>query len=199
MWSHLETVLTHNPIIKDKMNCDPVLPRYLCFTDFLDDQKILNAKALGIVNPIVRKHSDIFELDFRFPGNPNKTNLSDTLNTSEIFEVEDDFSHVRTSEILSTITALISEERYWECHNLLEELWKRHSGEKKKLLHEIIGIVVSQIKVQMGQWEVGKVVYERSFRELNSSDGDKMVKQLPHDFAYPLKFNLEILNSILEP
>lgn len=180
------------------MNCDPSLPRYLSFLKFLDDEKLLKAKASGAVNPIVRKHSEGYELDFRFPDESGITELSVILGTTNINRVEDDFSHLKTDEILERTNAMIKEERYWECHNLLEELWERYTGQKKKLIHDIIGLIVSQVKVQMGQWNVGKRVYERCCSQLNLTQGDAIIRQLPLDFAYPLKFNLGALKSILE-
>jgi hypothetical protein len=180
------------------MNCDPSLTRYICFPKFLDDEKIQKARFFGIINPIVRKHSEGYELDFRFQDESGITELSVILGTTNINRVEDDFSHLRTGEILSKATAMIKEERYWESHNLLEELWKRNTGAKKKLIHDIIGIIVSQVKVQMDQWDVGKRVYERSYSQLNLTQGDAIMRLLPQNFAYPLKFSLETLDPILE-
>lgn len=145
------------------------------------------ARSFGIVNPIIRKHSSGIELDFRFPGDPRKTGLPKILGNADIVDVEDDFSHLSPSEILSFAWDLVQEERYWETHNYLEELWKRHSGRAKLILHDIIGLIVSQIKFQMGQPEVGKKVYDRSISSLSREGLESFVGRLPPEYCYPLK------------
>ena len=54
------------------------------------------------------------------------------------------------------------EERFWELHEIMEHYWKIASGSKKKFLKGIIGILVSQVKWQMGKYEVSGLVLERN-------------------------------------
>lgn len=181
------------------MNCDTRLPRYLCFTRALGEEQVSAAKSIGAVNPIIRKHTDSYEFDFRFPGDPMETELPDALKTTEIIAAEYDFASLTAEQILADSGALIAEERFWESHNLLEELWQRSTGDRKSMLHDVIGLVVSQIKVQMGQWEVGKKVYERSAASLGRMGVESIVEQLPEDFAYPLKISLEPILPLMKP
>lgn len=180
------------------MNCNSQVPRYLCFTNSVKENQIRSALSLGIVNPIIRRHSDCSEVDFRFSGDPKLSGIPDILGANEISAVEENFSFLSAEEILSNATVLIRDERFWECHNYLEELWKRNSGQRKKLLHDVIGIVVSQIKMQMGQRDVGKRIYERSHNALSQMNAQAIIKQLPKDFTYPLKISLETILPMLE-
>lgn len=175
------------------MNCNPQLPRYLCFLDHVNEDSLRDARSLGLVNPIMRKHSSGIELDFRFPSDPMESNLPVMLGTDMILKVEEDMSGLSPSELLEASASLVEEERYWECHNCLEELWKRSTGSDKKMLHEIIGVIVSQIKVQMGQREVGERVYNRSVGELKRSNFANIAKELPDNFQYPIKFSFDLV------
>ena len=180
------------------MNCDIQYPRYLCFVDSANDNIVKALKSIGLFNLILRKHSQSVELDFRYKGDLGKAELKAIIGNNDFFRVEEDFSALSPSEILSKSTELIKGERYWECHNYLEELWKRNSGPKKTLIHDVIGIVVSQIKVQMGQREVGKVIYERSKEALKGGEACVLLPQLPSDFHYPLKISLNVLSPLLD-
>ena len=80
----------------------------------------------------------------------------------------------------------------------IEELWKRYSGHKKRMIHDLIGLIVSQIKWQMDQWEVGKRVYERSYKALKMHTLPALSLQLPSEFRYPLKISLDVISSSLE-
>lgn len=180
------------------MNRDPQLPRYLCFTRSINEGILLKLKSLGAINPIIRKHTNCYEVDFRFALDPESAGFVELLDSNEILLVEENFSSLTTKEILHKSTQLIGEERFWECHNLLEELWKRNSGNRKKLVHDVIGVIVSQIKVQMGQWEVGKKVYERTRKNLEMSNCGEIVKHLPTSFTYPVKISLYLIEPMLE-
>ena len=181
------------------LNCNPLLTRYLCFTDAFDGGKIQTAKSLGATDIIVRKHSTGFEVDFRFPQDPNTTNLPTILGTGPIIPAEGDLTGYSHNELVAKATKLIAGERFWECHNCLEELWKRSTGDRKKLFHDIIGVVVSQIKAQMGQWDVGKTVFVRSYTALKEAGTRGILKQLPLEFTYPMKFSLEETLQAIEP
>ncbi len=180
------------------MNYDAQCPRYLCFVDSVDDIKLETLKSKGLFNLIIRKHSESIELDFRYKEDLGKTGILSIIENGEVQMVEDDFSSLSSSEILFKTNDLIKEERYWECHNYLEELWKRYSGHKKGMVHDLIGIIVSQIKAQMDQWEVGKRVYERSYKALKVHTVPALSLQLPSEFRYPLKISLDVISSSLE-
>ena len=180
------------------MNCDVQCPRYLCFVDSVDDIKLHTLKSKGVFNLIIRKHSESIELDFRYKGNLGKSGILSIIENGELLMIEDDFSSLSSSEILIKTNDLIKEERYWECHNYLEELWKRNSGHKKEMIHDLIGIIVSQIKAQMDQWEVGKSVYKRSYKALKVHTVPALSMQLPSEFRYPLKISIDVISSYLE-
>ena len=173
-------------------------PRYLCFTDSVDDIKLQTLKSKGLFNLITRKHTECIELDFRYQGDLGKSGIWSIIENGEVLKVEDDFSSLSSTEILLNTNDLIKGERYWECHNYLEELWKRYFGHKKVVVHDLIGIIVSQIKVQMDQWEVGKRVYERSYKDLRVHTVPALFQQLPSEFGYPLKISFDFISSTLE-
>ncbi len=180
------------------MKCDVQCSRYLCFVDSVDDIKLQSLKSKGLFNLIIRKHSESIELDFRYQGDLGNSGILSLIGKCDLLKVEDDFSSLSSSEILFKTNELIKEERYWECHNYLEELWKRYSGHKKRMIHDLIGLIVSQIKWQMDQWEVGKRVYERSYKALKMHTLPALSLQLPSEFRYPLKISLDVISSSLE-
>jgi hypothetical protein len=51
----------------------------------------------------------------------------------------------------------------------------------------------------MGQWDVGKTVFVRSYTALKEAGTRGILKQFPLEFTYPMKFSLEETLQAIEP
>ena len=181
------------------MDCDKDLQRYLVFSEKEIPTVNEILKKIGATKIIVRKHSSSEEIDFRVPHNANISELKEKLgNQNILIPVLEDFSGMPIQEMLETAERLISEERFWEAHNVLEDLWKNSAGKSKQVFHDIIGIVVSQIKVQMNQESTGQTVYLRNIAHLKEQRIDLITNQLPEKFSYPIKLKLSELSRYLQ-
>ena len=153
---------------------------------------------MGADKIIVRRHSDSTEIDFTLDAGQDSSQFQHLIDyLISINPVREDFSGMSTGEMLELADELVKEERFWDAHNVLEFLWKGSSGSKKALLHDVIGIIVSQIKVQMGQMKTGELVYKRSLSNLKDSAPAAFNESLPENFAYPLHISLSSLAGII--
>ncbi|MHB8360435.1 MAG: DUF309 domain-containing protein [Thermoplasmataceae archaeon] len=101
-------------------------------------------------------------------------------------------------ELFKKAMELFNKERFWEYHELLEYLWKKASGKKKEFIQCLIWFAVSQIKFQMGQAEIGKIVYEKARNSIISLD-EKFISIAPSkECTYPISFNDSQINLLLK-
>jgi predicted metal-dependent hydrolase len=85
------------------------------------------------------------------------------------------------------------DERFWELHEIMEHYWKKSTGMDKMILQEIIGILVSQVKWQMGQFKVSESVLNRNVRLLEKNT--EMVRdEIILGVSYPILFNPKLLD-----
>lgn len=182
----------------DLMNCDVSGQRFLLFVNSSPQKAVKLLENMGANKIIVRRHSDSTEIDFTLELGQDSSQIQQEIDDlKSINPVREDFSGVSTLRMLELADELVKEERFWEAHNVLEFLWKGSSGSKRALLHEVIGIIVSQIKVQMGQMKTGEMVYKRSLTNLKESAPAAFNESFPADFAYPLHISLSSLAGII--
>jgi len=74
-------------------------------------------------------------------------------------------------EILSKARELFNAERYWECHEILESLWRQKQGDEKSLLQGIILVCAAFVHHQKGEEEVAFSVLGRGLRQLGHRSG----------------------------
>ena len=74
--------------------------------------------------------------------------------------------HMTDHEILSKGRALFNAERYWECHEVLEGLWRQKKREEKSLLQGIILVCAAFVHHQKGEEEVALSVLRRGSSQL---------------------------------
>ena len=70
------------------------------------------------------------------------------------------------SELLAEARGLFNAERYWECHEVLEGIWRTKQGEEKLLLQGIILVCAAFVHHQKGEDTVALGVLERASRQL---------------------------------
>lgn len=181
------------------MNCDTTLSRFLAFTGDYGDSFRGALESLDASRIIIRRHTDLVEVDFRISPEITAEELRRRIpGDAEVQPVVEDYPALSTSGMLRKCDELIAAERYWEAHNILEDIWKRSAGFQKQVAHDIIGIVVSQIKVQMNQYETGRTVYARNVSSLKENGITEILEQLPDQFAYPVRFSTFAVLSKLE-
>ena len=74
--------------------------------------------------------------------------------------------HLTEDEILSKAKRLFDTERYWECHEVLEGLWRQKEGDEKRLMQGLILLCAAYVHHQKGEDEVALGVLVRSERLL---------------------------------
>ncbi|MEM4311690.1 MAG: DUF309 domain-containing protein [Nitrososphaerales archaeon] len=68
---------------------------------------------------------------------------------------------------------LFNQERYWEVHEVLEEVWKKEKGNKKALLQGLILVASALVHYQRNEKEVGISMLKRALEKLNNSSYGK--------------------------
>jgi hypothetical protein len=69
-------------------------------------------------------------------------------------------------EILAKARRLFNSERYWECHEVLEGLWRQKQGAEKRLLQGIILVCAAFVHHQKGEDGVAVSVLNRGAKAL---------------------------------
>jgi hypothetical protein len=106
------------------------------------------------------------ELDVFAPGRSDFDLFMATL--APLVEVE--FTHdLNTApefrpehELLTEAKALFDSERYWECHEVLEGVWRTKSGDERALLQGMILVCAAFVHHQKGEDAVALGILERA-------------------------------------
>jgi len=69
-------------------------------------------------------------------------------------------------EILEEARGYFNSERYWECHEVLESVWRPAKGEEKSLVQAIILVCAALVHEQMGEREVALGIYRRALPQI---------------------------------
>lgn len=67
--------------------------------------------------------------------------------------------------------SLFNEERYWECHEVLEGVWKKERGEEKKLLQGIILVCAAFVHSQKNEDDICFSILGRALDKLDAAKG----------------------------
>ncbi|MFY3740954.1 MAG: hypothetical protein HMLIMOIP_001399 [Candidatus Nitrosomirales archaeon] len=67
--------------------------------------------------------------------------------------------------------SLFNDERYWECHEVLEGVWKHSSGNEKELLQGIILTCAGFVHAQKDENDICFSVLSRSLAKLQNASG----------------------------
>ena len=87
-----------------------------------------------------------------------KTEFVRDLNKAPEYEPE--------SELLAESRYYFNAERYWECHEVLESVWRIKHGDEKRLLQGIILVCAAFVHHQKGEEEVAMSVLRRAAKQL---------------------------------
>ena len=92
---------------------------------------------------------------------------------SPVFEVEftRDLNvapaHRSEEELFTEAREYFNSERYWECHEVLEGIWRQRSGQEKSLLQGIILLCAAFVHHQKGEESVAQGVLRRALAQLD--------------------------------
>lgn len=130
------------------------------------------AKATGVDprNP-KRTSYGALELDFFCPARPDFELFIAAVEPVAKVEFATDLNvappHREESELFSQARSLFNSERYWECHEALEGVWRTKQGEEKSLLQGIILVCAAFVHHQKGEEGVAIGVLGRATKQLD--------------------------------
>lgn len=80
--------------------------------------------------------------------------------------------HKAEPELFEEARRLFNDERYWECHEVLEGVWRTKHGAEKSLLQGIILVCAAYVHHQKGEDSVALGVLGRAVKQLDFPEGD---------------------------
>jgi len=69
-------------------------------------------------------------------------------------------------EVLREAVGYFDSERYWECHETLESVWRPAKGEEKSLVQGIILVCAALVHEQRGERDVALGIYRRALPQI---------------------------------
>jgi hypothetical protein len=69
-------------------------------------------------------------------------------------------------EVLEEAKGYFNAERYWECHETLESVWRPSKGEEKSLVQGIILVCAALVHEQRGERSVALGIYKRALPQI---------------------------------
>ena len=100
-----------------------------------------------------------FELFVSAVGPLAEVEFTKDLNVAPPYEAE--------PRLFDEARRLFNGERYWECHEVLEGVWRTKQGAEKSLLQGIILVCAAFVHHQKGEERVALGVLERAVRQLD--------------------------------
>lgn len=70
-------------------------------------------------------------------------------------------------EVIEEAVAYFNSERYWECHEALEAVWRPAEGQERLLVQAIILVCAAQVHEQRGAREVALGIYRRALPQIS--------------------------------
>lgn len=74
--------------------------------------------------------------------------------------------HSQEEELFAEAREYFNSERYWECHEVLEGVWRLKHGEEKSLLQGIILVCAAFVHHQKGEESVALSILGRALKQL---------------------------------
>jgi hypothetical protein len=100
------------------------------------------------------------------------TSVIEPLSKVEFIRNLDEAPRFQSKEkILEEAVGYFNSERYWECHETLEGVWRPAEGDEKLLLQAIILICAAQVHEQRGERDVALGIYKRALPKISWEEG----------------------------
>ncbi len=134
------------------------------------------AENLGATIKVVRVSSAAIELDVFVPDDEVLQRLLRVLSSSigklESFRRTDvELPPASKNELIEHAKSLFNEQRFWECHEALEQIWRRESGQEREILQGIILTAAALVHYQRGRDQVSLSVFKRAYEKLRKYSG----------------------------
>ncbi len=131
---------------------------------------------LGAVIRIVRVSSSAVEFDVFLPRNDLVDNLTKALSSSigniKTLRRLDLEAPARPKDlVLAEAKSLFNEERFWECHEALEQIWRPETGKERELQQGIILLAAAFVHHQRNRPKVCLSVMKRAYSKLKEFGG----------------------------
>lgn len=151
---------------------------------------------------IIRRNTRGFELDIHTEHLENSIDSIRSLfdlqmisfpnSIERSFEIEGTLDRNRMVELLKFSESLMLQERFWESHIIMENLWKSSAGNRRSYFQGLILLSASMVQHQMGNLTKSKEIYQRSYRLIKSSGiNSNLLSKIPINFSYPIALNYE--------
>ena len=158
-------------------------------------EKLQDSGAFYIM---ARNHTDCTEIDFQTREEVDMVNLSLENLSFFVFTqlIPDENNKPAANENNMRIAIfmanwLIGEERYWETHELLEDIWHISGGNIREYFHGLTLLAVAGVQWQTGREDIARATYIRAVAKLRSSGINmEFVESLPQVYVYPLKIRI---------
>jgi hypothetical protein len=83
-------------------------------------------------------------------------------------------------EVLKEAIGYFNSERYWECHETLESIWRPAKGDERSLVQGIILVCAALVHEQRGERSVALGIYERALPQIVWQDLTYHGIDIPH-------------------
>jgi len=75
-------------------------------------------------------------------------------------------------EAIDRARDLFNNEKFWRCHEVLENIWKQSDGEEKRLLNGVILVAAAFVHFQKGENETCIGILRRAYDKIKSGKGE---------------------------
>jgi len=140
------------------------------------DRMLASVRAVGrsvgvdIRNPKWTSHGAL-ELDIFCPTEADfdlfLSAASPLFKTEFVRDLNRALTHEPEAQLLAESRGYFNAERYWECHEVLESVWRLKQGDEKRLLQGIILVCAAFVHHQKGEKEVALSVLGRAAKQLD--------------------------------
>lgn len=164
----------------------PRIPRYLVrlenregFTSKDGVTLLTNARSavdhLGAVIRIVRVSSSAVEFDVFLPRSVLVEDLTKALSSigsiKTLRRLDLEAPARPKDQVLAEANSLFNEERFWECHEALEQIWRPETGKERELQQGIILVAAAFVHQQRNRPKVCLSVMKRAYSKLKEFGG----------------------------
>ncbi len=80
--------------------------------------------------------------------------------------------HIEKEEALEMAKFYFNQERFWECHEVLEGVWKKTSGDEKDLVQGMILVAAALVHYQKYENEICLSILQRAMEKLRYTTGN---------------------------
>lgn len=136
-----------------------------------DAKNLLNkARSLSLKGSIIRD-ARVAHTHIEFDVSIEREKIKELLNHFEEISslkrcIEIDEKNLEKDKAIRYARELFNEERYWECHEVLEGVWKNSKNDEKYTIQGIILIAAAFVHIQKEEIEIACNIFKRAIPKL---------------------------------